>query len=148
MTDTPHFPQIERLIQVCNAVRVGIDDFESLARSSGNSVLFFAGDPARYPESIDMAVILPEIAEAFPGNFRIMLVGEDAEKPLQAKFGFSVWPALVFLRDGDYVGVMTGAYNWDDCLREVDGLLQAPTSRPPGIGLPIIVEAPTAVEVK
>lgn len=141
MTDPVAFPQIERLVKVCSVTRIGKKNCEDYIKDAGCSVLFFVGDPARYPEALDIAVILPEIAKAFPGRFRIALVEEDAEKTLQARFGFNVWPALVFLRDGGYVGAMTGVSNWEEFLREAEALMMAPISSPPGIGLPVMAES-------
>jgi hydrogenase-1 operon protein HyaE len=129
-----------RLLSLRDVVEVGVGEYEDFVGGSGNSILFFAGDPDRYPESLDVAAVLPELMKAFPGHFRVGLVRAEAEVALQVKFGFSVWPALVFLREGDYIGVLTGIRDWDEYLREISRLLAAPSSRPPTIG--IAVQAP------
>jgi len=130
-----------RLVSVHGAVEVGVAEYEEFVGGRGNSLLFFSGDPGRYPESLDVAAVLPELMKAFPNQFRAGLVRAEAEVALQVKFGFGTWPALVFLRDGAYLGVLTGMRDWDDYLREIPALLAAPASRPPTLGVAVHGEA-------
>ncbi|MBZ0092369.1 MAG: hydrogenase [Sulfuricellaceae bacterium] len=134
------FPQIARLVSDYGYAEIGVAGFEGFAGGAAEGILFFTGDPERYPESLDVAAILPELSKAFPQRFDIGLVRREAETALQLKFGFGAWPALVFLRGGGYVGTLTGMRNWDEYLREIGVLLAAPTSRPPSVG--VAVEAP------
>lgn len=126
-----------RLQSLRDVVGLGVGEYEDFVGGSGNCILFFAGDPDRYPESLDVAAVLPELLKAFSGHFRVGLVRAEAEVALQVKFGFGVWPALVFLRGGDYIGVLTGIRDWDEYLREISLLLVAPASRPPSIGIAV-----------
>lgn len=104
-------------------------------------VLFFAGDPVQFPETNDVAMILPELVRAFAGRFSAALVDGSAERELQARYGFKTWPALVFLRAGEYLGAITQVQNWDDYLREIDRLLAATPTRPPGFRVPVVAES-------
>ncbi|MDA8152872.1 MAG: hypothetical protein M0003_09195 [Acidithiobacillus sp.] len=97
-----------------------VDDFAN----NGTVVLFFAGDPVRYPETNDVAVILPELAAIFFGRFQTAIVAADAEKTLQARYGVTVWPTLVFLRQGAKIGTISRMRNWGEYLREVALLLE------------------------
>ena len=128
---------ISRLIAAHGVAQVGLAEVEEFVGGSGNSLLFFAGDPERYPESLDVAAVLPELMKAFPQRFRVGLVCAEAELALQLEFGFGVWPALVFLRQGAYLGVLTGMRDWGDYLREIPILLAAPASRPPSLGVAV-----------
>lgn len=130
-----------RLLSLPDVADVGVPEYEAFAEAPGDCILFFAGDPGRYPESMDVAAVLPELLKAFPGHFRVGLVRTEAEVALQVKFGFSVWPALVFLREGDYIGVLTGIRDWDEYLREISLLLSAPPTRPPTLGVAVQVQA-------
>jgi hydrogenase-1 operon protein HyaE len=132
---------LSRLVSAHDVAEVGLAEYEDFVGGSGNSLLFFAGDPERYPESLDVAAILPELMKAFPDRFRVGLVRAEAEVALQVKFGFGVWPALVFLRDGAYLGVLTGMRDWGDYLREIPVLLAAPASRPPTLGVAVHSQA-------
>jgi hydrogenase-1 operon protein HyaE len=46
-------------------------------------------------------------------------------------------PALLFLRDGAYVGVIEGLRDWSEFVAEVRQMLAAPVSRPPSIGIAV-----------
>lgn len=112
----------------------GVDAFIA---EPGVSVLFFTEDPARFAETLDVAVVLPELLSAFP-SLRPAVVARSAEKALQKRYGFSRWPALVFLRDGEYLETITGIQDWSEYLQTIAGLLQAPVRRPPSIGIPVV----------
>jgi hydrogenase-1 operon protein HyaE len=47
---------------------------------------------------------------------------------------------LVFLRDGEYLGVITQVQNWDDYLREIQRLLDSEPVRAPGFKIPVVSE--------
>ena len=63
----------------------------------GITVLFFAGDPNRFHDTTDVAVVFPELVKAFEGKLRPGVVAADAGQALQQYYGFTAWPALVFL---------------------------------------------------
>ncbi len=113
---------------------------EDFINSHDEVVLFFAENPKQYPESNDVAMILPELVKAFGGRFRAALVGPSAERSLQARYGFGTWPALVFLRRGEYLGVITQVQNWDDYLRDIQQLLDSEPTRAPGFKIPVVSE--------
>jgi hydrogenase-1 operon protein HyaE len=112
----------------------GLDGFLAPGR---HSLLFLAGDPAKYPEALDVAVILPELIRAFAGRFQAAVVAPASAAALKARFGVSRWPALVLLRGDAYVGAIERVRNWDDYLAELAALLDAEPSRPPGVGIPV-----------
>ena len=103
-------------------------------------VLFFAENPDRYPESDDVAMILPELIKAFDGRLQAAVIGPTDERSLQARYGFGTWPALVFLRRGEYLGAITRVQNWEDYLREIRSLLDSEPVRAPGFKVPVVSE--------
>ena len=103
-------------------------------------VLFFAENPRHFPESDDVAMILPELVKAFEGRLSVALIAPSAEHRLQARYGFSGWPSLVFLRRGDYLGVITRVRNWEDYLSEIHRLLDSEPGQAPGFGIPVVGE--------
>jgi len=113
-------------------------DLERFVQGHEHSVLFFAGNPTQYPESNDVAVILPELLKAFAERLAAAVVAPTAEHELQTRYGFSQWPALVFLRRGEYLGTITRIRDWGDYLAEIEGILAAPASRPPSLGVPVV----------
>lgn len=124
-------PLIERLFTEHAFARVDPASLEALVAPGGATVLFFSEDPKQYKETLDLAVILPEIAKAHPGRFRVgVLLPADA-RALATRYGVRRWPALVMLRDGAYVGAIEGLRDWSDYLAETAALLEAVPTRPP-----------------
>jgi len=103
----------------------------------GHALLVFTEDPIRFKETLDLAVIAPEILRAFPGRLRAAVLFPEVARAVHARFGFRRWPALVVLRDGHYVGTIDGLRNWDEYLEEVAALLAAEPVRPPSIGIAV-----------
>ena len=132
---------IERLTAECGYPLLNERNLGAFLAGGGHSVLFFTEDPTRYPESNDVAVILPELMRAFGDRCRAGVIERDAEKCLQQRYGFAAWPALVLLRGDAYLGAVTRVQDWADYLAEFERLFAAAPSRPPGIGVPL-VEAP------
>jgi len=89
------------------------------------------------PVALDLAVIVPEIARAFPGRFTVGVLLPEAARALHPRYGFRRWPALVMLNDGQYVGAVDGLRNWDEYLALVAGLLDAAPSRAPAVGIAV-----------
>ncbi len=131
-------PLIDRLLEQLGYPEISLDSLDGFVKTPGEGVLFFAGDPKKFRETNDVAVILPELVQAFRGRLRPAVVARSAEVELQMHYGFKVWPALVFIRDGGYLGCITGVQNWDDYLQEINKLLAAEPTKPPGFKLPVV----------
>ncbi|MGD0961943.1 MAG: hydrogenase, partial [Methylomonas sp.] len=91
-------------------------------------------DPLLFPESHDVAVILPELLKAY-SQLQGGIISATIERELQARFRFTSWPSLVFLRKGEYLGVITGIRDWPGYRRETAGILAALPGQPPGFDL-------------
>lgn len=133
-------PLIRNMIDRYGYPVLDMESIEEFLGANEETVLFFAENPRQYPESDDVAMILPELIKAFGGRLKAALVHTAAERTLQARFGFGTWPALVFLRRGEYLGAITQVQNWDDYLREIGALLDAPPKRAPGFKIPVVSE--------
>ncbi len=133
MTDAPRHaprhPLVERLVAGLGIPEVGCDDVDAYLAAPGDALLFFTEDPLQYPESADVAVILPELMKAFAGRLRCAVVARSDERALQQRFGFARWPALVCVRGGEIVGTLTGVHDWGDFTARIQGLLESPTRR-------------------
>ncbi|ARN81862.1 hydrogenase accessory protein [Methylocystis bryophila] len=88
-----------------------------------HSALFFAGDPRERPETRDLAVILPQLLQAFAGRLRGALVAADAEPALKERFCVRVLPSLVILRDAEILGVLPKVYDWADYVARIEAML-------------------------
>jgi hydrogenase-1 operon protein HyaE len=117
-----------------NVDAAGLDAF---AAHPGHALLVFTEDPLRVRETLDLAVIVPELAHAFSGRFRVGVLLPAAARQLSARYGVRRWPAFVILLDGAYVGSVEGLRNWDEYVQEVGRLLEAQPVRPPTIGIAV-----------
>jgi hydrogenase-1 operon protein HyaE len=130
-------PLIDALFTRHGYARVEAETLEEFAARSGHALLVFTEDPLRFKETLDLAVIAPELDKAFPGRMRIGVLPPQAARTVAPLYGFARWPALVMLRDGQYVGVIDGLRNWDEYVSELGALLAAPPTRAPSIGIPV-----------
>lgn len=105
------------------------------ALAQGTTLLFFTGDPARHKEVDDLAVILPELARAFPGRFRLATIDPDRDRAAAQHFHVAVRPTLVLVHDGKAVGSIPRIRDWSDYLGQLRAMLDsiaapAPTTAP------------------
>lgn len=111
------------------------NSFDGFVLAHDNVVLFFSHDPVMFPESHDVAVILPELLKAFAGQVDGAVVDRSIERELQARYRFTSWPSLVFLRRGEYLGVISGIKDWQEYRQEFIRILAAEPSQPPAFDL-------------
>jgi hydrogenase-1 operon protein HyaE len=117
-----------------------VDDqaLEDFVHGQKHSLLFFTENPQQFPESNDVAVVVPLLMAQFGDRFRLAVVDRQSERRLHARFPFESWPALVMLRDGDYVGAICRMQDWDVYLKEIERLLNTRPLPAPGIGIPVV----------
>lgn len=135
--DARAYPLIAGLFARHGYTDVCAANFAAFTQRAGHTLLLFTEDPARFKETLDLAVIVPEIARAFPGRFAVGVLLPEAARVLQPRYGFRRWPAIVVLKDGEYVGAVDGLRNWDEYLTRVAALLDARPSRPPTVGIAV-----------
>ncbi len=134
---TPLHPLLEQLVSRHGLAVVDADSIDGFVDAPGDTLLVFTEDPARYRETLDLAVIAPEIVRAFPGRFRTAVLYPADARRVAPRFGFSRWPALVLLRDGAYVGAVDGLRGWDEYLEETQRLLETEPTRAPSVGIAV-----------
>lgn len=131
---------IDRLVDELGYQQVTLDNHDEFVATAGMNVLFFPGDPGTVKDATDVAVVLPELVQAFGGHLRPGVVTDTwgAGKELKRHYGFSVYPSLVFVRGGEYVGVITRIQDWGDYVEQISELLVAAPRRPPGFSIPVV----------
>jgi hydrogenase-1 operon protein HyaE len=130
-------PLIERLFHQPGCRNVSADGFEAYIHQSGETVLFFSEDPLRYGETLDFAVIIPEIAKACVRPFRIGVLLPQLAHEMAGRFAVQRWPALVFLRAGEFLGVIEGLRDWEEFVALANQLLTGPARPAPTKVIPI-----------
>lgn len=134
-------PLITQLLTRYSLPLLDAENYDAFVYGSDYSVLFFCNDPAQFPESNDVAVILPELLKVFNGRLHAAVVDKSIERQLQARFRFTSWPALVFLKRGEYLGAITGIRDWNDYLQQSTQLLAAEPAQPPAFDLDKVCHA-------
>ena len=57
---------------------------------------------------------------------------------LKRMYGFTHYPSLVFVRDGDYVGTISRIRDWQEYLARINELFVAEPRRRPGIPIEVV----------
>ena len=130
-------PLLARLVYLTGAAVLDAESFDAWAQQPGFAMVVFAEDPERYKETLDLAVIVPELHATGGQRFRVGLLPPVASRAIAPRFGFARWPAFVMLRDGQYLGAVDGLRDWEVYTAELLRLLAASPSRPPTVGIPV-----------
>lgn len=127
----------QRLSQQHGCVILAADRFDEFVEQPGETLILFTEDPQRVPETWDIAVILPELIKGLPNKPRVGLLAPADAHAVSARYGIRLWPALLVLRSGAYLGVIEGLKDWGVYAAHLPQLLAAPASRPPSIGIAV-----------
>ena len=131
-------PLIRRLHDDYGYPEVTLQSHDDFISQPGITVLFFAGDPNLFRDTTDVAVVLPELVKVFEDALIPGVVAAADGKALQQRYGFTAWPTLVLLRDGGYLGSLTGIHNWSEYLQEISELVVAEVQQPKGFSVPVV----------
>ena len=102
-------------------------------------MVVFIEDPNRMKETMDALVIAPELAKSCGLIEHKAVVGPPNARRLAVTYGFKRWPALVFFRDGKYLGAVDGLRLWADLVREADEIMHSEPHYPPSVGIPVFL---------
>ena len=130
-------PLLQRLLRETDGALLDAAAFDAWIAEAGTAMVVFAEDPQRQKETLDLAVIVPELHALADRAFRVALLVPDAARALARRYGFARWPAFVLLRDGRYVGAVDGLRDWSVYVAELRRLLAAEPTRPPGVGIAV-----------
>lgn len=116
-----------------------IDPFLGGADGAGAiAVLLSAGDPNRFPEAIDVAVVLPELIGAFGDRLRGAVIARDAERALGERFGVRVQPTLVFVAKGETLGLIAKIQDWSVYIDRITKLIDRPRGQNAAVAVTIV----------
>ena len=128
-------PLVAQLLARTGAVELSPSSAASFAEGRGMRVLVFLEDPARYRETLDLAVIVPELVALFTPRLALGVLLPVAARAVAPQYGVRRWPALVVLRDGAYMGAIEGLRAWEEYLQALARLAIAAPSRVPVVGI-------------
>ncbi len=130
-------PLIERLINELNYPLITVNNIADFLKSNEYSVLFFTEDAQRFPETNDVAVVLPELIKIYP-QIQPAIVAREDEEQLKALFNFYAWPALVFMRKDEHIETIAKIQDWSVYLEKINQILTAPSPPTKGISIPVV----------
>lgn len=133
-------PLIDQLFEHHGFPLVTANTLDNFLERETTLALFLTGDPQRYPEANDVAVILPELLRAFPARFKPAVVERDLEARLKDRYDIAVWPCLVFLRDGRFLGKISKVRDWSEYMQRIPEILDSEPRHNPGVGIPLVSE--------
>jgi hydrogenase-1 operon protein HyaE len=131
---------IDRLLTELGYAEVSLVNHDEFVAEPGMNVLFFPGDTTTVRDATDVAVVLPELVAAFDGQLRPGIVTDvfGDGNALKRQYGFTEYPALVFVRSGEYVGTIMRIQDWGDYLDRINALFVAAPKRAPGFSIPVV----------
>jgi hydrogenase-1 operon protein HyaE len=114
---------IKKMIELYKYPVLDENNIDEFINSHDECVLFFANNPSRYPESDDVAMILPELVKEYGNRFTAAFVEQKSERTLQRRFGFARWPTMVFLKNGGKLGHISKVQDWNEYIIKINHLL-------------------------
>ncbi|MDP2781862.1 hydrogenase-1 expression HyaE [Devosia sp.] len=129
-------PLLQSIIEREGYPVVDHDDLDAVTVELPFAMLFVAGDALRVAESNDVAVVVPELDKAFAGAITPLIVSRDSERDIQRRYRFNAFPVLIFLRYGEYLGVIPRVQDWNDYIRDIPEILSREPSEPPAFQFP------------
>ena len=136
-TNSSTTPLLNRLTGEFNYPVLDLSNIDAFLANNDFSVLFFTEDVKRFPETNDVAVVLPELLAVFP-DLKPAVISRDDEKKLQSLYGFRAWPALVFMRGEQYLDAITGIQDWSEYLTQIKTILTSEPKCPLSVGVPVV----------
>lgn len=124
-------PLIENIIKREGLSIVDKDTIDPFMQSHGAVLLMVAGDAKRLGEVNDVAVILPELIKLYNGRLTPAIAAAESEPAMQMRYGFKSFPTLIFIRQGEYLGAISGVLDWSDYLIEIEEILNREPVIPP-----------------
>ncbi|MGP1358741.1 hydrogenase accessory protein [Roseicyclus sp.] len=121
-------PLIDRLTSEFGFPRLATEaDRDAFIGAPGVHVLFIPGDPVRNLETTDVAVILPELRQAFQQAFDCAVVDDAIEAATREAVAVYKTPSLIFFRDGMQIGALPRVRDWSDYMARIAQILAART---------------------
>ncbi|PJG53356.1 hydrogenase accessory protein [Bradyrhizobium forestalis] len=116
-----------------------VDQFLGGADEAGAiAVLLSAGDPNRFPEAIDVAVVLPELIAAFGGRLRGAVIARNDESALGQRFGVRVQPTLILVAKGETLGLIAKIQDWSVYVDRITKLIDRPRGQSAAVAATIV----------
>lgn len=124
MTDAAVHPLLARLAERGLPLFDDLMDYEAFRLQPGRALVMLAERPERVRETLDLAVIFPELLAACDGPLRAAVLMPALASEVAKRHGVRKFPALLALSDGAFTGAIEGLLDWSDYLAATSALLQ------------------------
>ena len=101
-------------------------DVAVFTEAEGHHVIFVPGDVSRNLETPDVAVILPELRQAFQGKFDCAVAADSVEKELREAAKVYKTPSLIFYHNGVLTGGLPKVRDWSEYVQRITHILAQP----------------------
>lgn len=101
-------------------------EIAAFTEEPGTHVIFVPGDARRNLETPDVAVILPELRQAFQGRFDCAVATDAVETELREETRVLKTPSLIFFRDGKFIGGIPKVRDWSEYVERITQILALP----------------------
>ena len=104
------------------------EDVAAFTGAPGDHVVFVPGDVRRNLETPDVAVILPELRQAFQGRFDCAVAGDAVEEAVREAAKVFKTPSLIFYREGQVIGGIPKVRDWTEYVERIGQILALPVA--------------------
>lgn len=124
-------PLFKRIWDDKTITRITDANAETVTKAQGLSALCIVDDPVMYKETLDMAVIGPELFNLFGGTLTAQGFTDPAfGRRIANTLGIRRLPALAVFRFGEMMGAIEGLQDWDVYEAKLVEILTGETARP------------------
>lgn len=110
----------------------------------GWTLVCFTEDPNRIKETMDMAVIFPEIKDAFEHLIdRALMTNFKEARAMASSFGIQRLPAIGLFKKGHFMGAVESLRPWNEYLEELTAISQRQTEPEHRISLVAQIKDPS-----
>lgn len=100
----------------------------AFTENPGCHAIFVPGDIARNLETPDVAVILPELRQAFQGRFDCAVAGDSIEADLRETTQVRKTPSVIFFHEGQCIGGIPKVRDWSEYIERITQILARPVA--------------------
>jgi hydrogenase-1 operon protein HyaE len=126
---------LDKLVKEAGVIDLDLAQFQTFTDGTGFAVVLLTEEPDTAPESWDMAVIFPELLNEIEVSSGVM--HPENSRIIASRFSLGRLPALLFFRDGEYIGSLEGLRDWSDFIAEVANILKSPARALPAKSIAI-----------
>lgn len=103
---------LESLLAMPSCAVLRKPDVDGFLARHPRALIFFTGNVTQRREGLDVAVVVRELASSHRDRLGIGIVDGRDEAVVMVRFGVVVTPAVVYVRDGQTVELVTRMRDW------------------------------------